>query len=66
MDEMTDKEALDACKDYGREVMGLENPEGKMLEILMDMQRKATQGDLIPEYYAPYRVAMAGFRRLLG
>jgi hypothetical protein len=64
--EITDREALDRCEAYGREVMGLENPQGKMLEILMEMQRKATAGDLVPEYYEGYRVAMAGFRRLLG
>lgn len=62
--EISNREALDRCEDYGREVMGLENPQGKMLEILKEMQQKATDGDLVPEYYEGYRVAMAGFRRL--
>lgn len=64
MDELSNREALDRCEDYGREVMGLENPQGKMLNILQEMQRKAHDGDLVPEYYEAYRVAMAGFRKM--
>jgi hypothetical protein len=61
---MTNREALDACEEFGRDIMLLDNPQGKMLNILMEMKVRATDGTLSPDYYRAYTVAMEGFRQL--
>ncbi len=62
---MDNAEAIAKCEQYGREIMGLDNVQGKMLEILTAMTNaRNSRLDLPDEYIVPYNVAMAGFRRL--
>ena len=64
MAELTNGEALTMCEEYGKEVLLFDRPQGRMLEILMEMKRSAADGTLAPDYYRAYTVAMEGFRQL--
>lgn len=61
---MDTQEAIDLCKQYGKEVLLLNNPDGELLTILTMMKGARARGELQDPYKAAFETAFTGFHKL--